>query len=366
MRFCVFASDPLFKYYEKGEVKTRYWNPRDTFDEVCVFSFCDRDVEADKVQEMVGRAKLDVIPIGFPSATGMLGQYRLVRRQLKSRRPDLIRVHNPWHAGLLGVTAGRSLNIPVVLSLHTHYDARREFEPRLLLRLLRLAERYCVRRANAVQCVSNYVADYARNLRPRSVSVIYNRVYTDQFEVAARPGGPRPLILSVGRLDPPKDQDCLIRAVRGLDAELVLVGDGENRSQLEALVRDLGMTDQVHFAGWIPNAKLPELYARADLFAIATHYEGFCIPVLEAMAAGLPVVASNTDPLPEIVAGAGRLVANEPDCFRDAMAAVLSSPDRGAALGRAARMRAEQVNGALQEDLEANLYTSIIADAKLN
>lgn len=87
-------------------------------------------------------------------------------------------------------------------------------------------------------------------------------------------------------MDPPKDQACLIRAIEGLDVELHLIGDGVNRQALELLAADLGLVDRVRFLGSVPHACIQGYYARADLFALATHYEGLGMPVLEAMAAG--------------------------------------------------------------------------------
>ncbi|MCC7264378.1 MAG: glycosyltransferase family 4 protein [Candidatus Latescibacteria bacterium] len=360
MRFGVFSSDPLYKYHQKGEIKARYWNPEEMFDEVCVFSFCDEDIEPEKVQALVGRARLRIVPLGPPSALGLAGQRRRAVEVLQAWQPDLVRVHNPWHAGVVGLGAARKVGAPALLSLHTHYAARRRWERRWLLHLLRPFERYSVRRADCVLCVSEYLTGYAREQGARRVEVIYNRVYAEQFASPPRQRSGRPIILSVGRLDPPKDQACLIRALRGLDAELVLVGDGVNRAALEALARAEGVGERVVFTGAVPHAQIQAQYARADLFAMATHYEGFCIPVLEAMAAGLPVVACNTEPLPEILGGTGRCVPHDPGSFHQALAQLIADPPAARALGQAARTRALQLDGSRMEEREAELYRDLI------
>jgi glycosyltransferase involved in cell wall biosynthesis len=390
MKFCVFSSDPLYKYYEKGEIKQRYWNPLDLFDEVCVFSFCQQDIDADKVQNLVGRARLEIVPLGVPGLASVPRQYRQVLRHLRRMRPDVMRVHNPWHAGLIGVTAARRLGIPVVLSLHTHYDARRRWERRPLLHLLRLIERWVVPRADVVWCVSHYLKGYAEAMQARRIEVIYNRVYTKQFssghlnsmQASSEPsqadaanskpvhdkklaGRRLPVILSVARLDPPKDQACLIEAVRGLEVELVLVGDGENRAQLQEQVRGWDMQEQVRFVGPVPHSRVAEYYAKADIFALATHYEGFGIPVLEAMAAGLPVVASQTQPLPELLGGTGWEVPTTAAGFRQAFEAILAAPDKARRRGELARQRALELDGELVENQEAALYRRMADPAGL-
>ena len=76
--------------------------------------------------------------------------------------------------------------------------------------------------------------------------------------------------------------------------------------------------------GHVPDALLPGLYAGAEAFALPSHYEGFGLPVLEAMAAGTPVVAANSSALPETCGGAARLVAPDGDAFREALPALLA------------------------------------------
>ena len=364
MKLCVFSSDPIYKYHRKGEVKPRYWNPTGMFERVSVFTFCNEDIAPDKVQTLAGDAELEIIPVGPLNPLRFPGQLRFVRRRLADIRPDLIRAHNPWHAGLLAVLAGRRDGIPVLISLHTDYEARRRLERRpwrhrLLLSLLGLIERYTISRADRVLCVTNYLTSYARRLGARSVEVVYNRVYTAQFDGVRRNQNSRPLILSVGRLDPPKDQACLIRAMVGLDADLELVGDGVNLESLRRLADKLGVGDRVRFTGNVPYAEIALCYAKADLFVLATGYEGFCIPVLEAMASALPIVASDTQPLPELLGDCGLLVERDPSVFRAAIAQLLAAPDRRVRLGRAARARALSLDGATMEQREAQLYGAL-------
>jgi glycosyltransferase involved in cell wall biosynthesis len=361
MKFGVFSSDPLFKYYQKGEVKPRYWNPENLFAEVCVFTFCDQDIEPGKVQALAGGARLRIVPLGPPGLWRLPGQRRRAAAVLGEFRPDLVRVHNPWHAGLVGVGAARRLGIPVLLSLHTHYGARRRWEGGWRLQALRVLERYSISRADCALCVTHYLEEYARGAGARQVEVIYNRVYGDQFACERSGFSNPPVILSVGRLDPPKDQACLIRALCGVEAELVLVGEGVNRRALEQLARDQGVAGRVHFAGAVPHGQIQGYYRRADIFAMASHYEGFCIPLLEAMAAGLPVVAGRTDPFPEILGGQGVVVGHDPGSFRAAFLRLMADPRGALELGARARARAQSLDGALMEKREAALYRALAA-----
>jgi glycosyltransferase involved in cell wall biosynthesis len=354
-------ADPLYKYFEKGEIKARYWNPCGLFDEVHIISLTPRDIDPQKVQTLVGDAKLHIHSIGKPSMWSLALYYTRIRSLVAGIKPDLIRAHGPWHTGSLAVYAGRKLQIPVLVSVHSDRDAQRRHEPSLLLQMVRPLERYTLSNASVVICVSDYLHDYARRHGARRTYTIYNKVYCDAF--AARDFGQRkgPLkILSVMRLDRAKYPECLIDAIAPLNAHLKLIGKGEMAGALRDQVARLGLQGRVEFIDQVPNSEISAHYKEADIFAMATHYEGFCIPVLEAMAASLPVVASATGPIPEVLAGTGLVVDKNPAEFTEALAALAADPDRCERLGQAARCRALAVDGMLMEEREANLYQVVM------
>lgn len=123
-----------------------------------------------------------------------------------------------------------------------------------------------------------------------------------------------PYVLFLGTVQPRKNLQRLIRAfarvaAAGLPHRLVIAGrTGWLAAPIRAEVGALGLTDRVHFVGYVPDDDLPALYHGADAFALPSLYEGFGMPALEALAYGLPVVASGTTSLPEIVGDAGLLV----------------------------------------------------------
>ncbi|MFN8522410.1 MAG: glycosyltransferase family 1 protein [Chloroflexota bacterium] len=125
-----------------------------------------------------------------------------------------------------------------------------------------------------------------------------------------------PYILHLGTLEPRKNLATLVRAYAAMRASgitshrLVLAGGGGwQYDELDVLVRELGLESCVLFPGYVKSEEQPLWYSAADVFACPSLYEGFGLPLLEAMACGVPVVASNSSSLPEVVGDAGTLVA---------------------------------------------------------
>jgi len=141
-------------------------------------------------------------------------------------------------------------------------------------------------------------------------------------------------ILSVGTIEPRKNLTSLLEAYRSLkdgqpELQLVIVGKkGWLYEGFFRRLRELGLEDEVIFPGFVPDDDLPPLYSAADLFVFPSLYEGFGLPVLEAMACGTPVVTSNASSLPEVVGDAAVLVdPNDVQALIRAMSAVLDNKE---------------------------------------
>lgn len=152
------------------------------------------------------------------------------------------------------------------------------------------------------------------NVIPPGVDARFYTQHTPDEIAAIRrkyglPGGP--LVLTVGTLQPRKNHLRLVRAFAAIKARAALViagGKGWDYETVRDEVGRLGLSDRVVFTGFVDNADLPALYRAATVFAYPALYEGFGLPALEAMASGVPVVASNTSSLPEVVGEAGLTV----------------------------------------------------------
>ncbi|MGH7320635.1 MAG: glycosyltransferase family 4 protein [Candidatus Rokuibacteriota bacterium] len=178
----------------------------------------------------------------------------------------------------------------------------------------------------------------------------------ERAETRARYALTRPYVLFVGLLEPKKNLPTLLRAVarlRSIDGwgpiELILVGaPGWGPLNLSAEVARLNLRGTVRLLGPVPEADLPALYAEALAFVLPSLWEGFGLPVLEAMAAGAPVIASRRGALPEVAGEAALLVEPEVEPLAAALGTVLADPRlrerlREAGLARAAGFSWERV-----------------------
>jgi glycosyltransferase involved in cell wall biosynthesis len=170
--------------------------------------------------------------------------------------------------------------------------------------LLKALRNFCVRRADTLIAPSEFLARAVAKwgVSAPKVFVVYNAVEIPSWTRTTVPLRTRLNIVTVGRLVPWKQIDHLIEAVAEIDgAGLVVVGDGPERSRLEDLVRATKLTDRIYFAGQRSKEETLDLMTACDLFVLNSTYEGFPHVVLEAMCAGLPVVATAVGGTPELV-----------------------------------------------------------------
>lgn len=170
--------------------------------------------------------------------------------------------------------------------------------------------------------------------REDSIQTIYNGVNPQYRPSLDDPVDGPPVILYVGRSDPYKNLLCLIdgfHALRqsGVDARLRIIGPTDPRyPEPRQRVTELGLDPWVDSAGYVSDAALLRAYQDASVFVLPSRYEGFGLPVLEAMACGTPVVCSNASALPEVAGEAALLFdPSEADDLAEALRKVLTDPD---------------------------------------
>jgi glycosyltransferase involved in cell wall biosynthesis len=273
---------------------------------------------------------------------GFFELVRLVRRE----RPDLLHASSS-KAGVLGRMAAAAARVPVrIFTVHGWAFAAHSGMPS---RLYRLADRLMDPLTTVTICVSEHEreAGLAAGTCARSRTV----VIPNAVDVAASPRfrseeRARPRILAVGRLKPPKDFQTLVEALAALphgSFDALIVGDGPDRARLEEQIRELWLTGRVRLAG--QRRDVPELLAGADVFVLPSRSEGHPVSVLEAMAAGVPVVASRVGGIPEQVEDGvtGLLVEpGDPEALAAALGRLAADPALRRRLGVAGRRRAEK------------------------
>lgn len=241
---------------------------------------------------------------------------------LGREKPDLLHAHSS-KAGLLGRIAASVVGIPSVFTAHGWAFTGGATLTRKLVAVP--GEWIAARTGGDIICVSHYdraLACRLRIARDSRLHTVWNGI--DDTAERARPGASHvPVITMVARFSAPKDHATLIHAAASLIESpwrLRLVGDGPLLSAVQALASRLGIADRVEFLG--ARTDVAALLASSHIFVLASRFEGLPISIIEAMRAGLPVVASDVGGVSELVdARSGLLV---PACDSRALASALA------------------------------------------
>ena len=283
--------------------------------------------------EVIG---LDLPPHGF-SFRGMLKLARLLR----SSRADVIHSHG---RGAAAYAAGARLLHRSACMVHTVHRADGDLlSGRNLIRgKMTKAMDHVV----AVSCAAADAFAAANSVDGAGISVIHNGIDTARFAMTTETQRTGNRLCSIANLSSDKDPATLLQAFRLVrkerpDASLLLVGDGPRRDEITRMIDAMGLADAVEMPGF--RNDVPEILSRADVFVHASHTEGLGIAVLEAMAAGVPVVATGVGGLMEIIEDGvtGLLVEpRNPEALTEALLHLLSNADLRCHLADAARERA--------------------------
>jgi glycosyltransferase involved in cell wall biosynthesis len=336
------------------------WEPR-------VISLSDRGPLAEPLEA----AGIPVTAIGAGRVRSPAGLWRAtvgLTRCLKEQQPAVLQTFL-FHANIAGRLAARRARVPVVVS------GIRVAEKRGRWRLN--VDRWTDHLVNRHVCVSQSVADFSireSGLAESKVLVIPNGVDVERF-AAARPADLSPFgipkdaatILSVGRLDEQKNPFGLLHsfaaiAERHPSAHLLFVGHGTDEPDLRAEITDLRLDSRVHLAGW--QADVPGIMRACDLFVLASKWEGMPNVLLEAGAAGIPIISTRVEGAEEIITSgeSGVLVGiSRQNELAAAIDDCLADPD--AAKDRAVRLQqvvSEQFTWESVVNSYSKLYASLL------
>lgn len=320
--------------------------------------------------ENLGRSPWLYLQVPFLVLFELMAALRLAR----AIRPDVIHAHWFVPQGIVAALVGRILRIPVVLTAHGGdvYGLRG--------RLLDAVRRAVASRCEAVTVVSR---DMATNLpqvtsrRGERPKVMPMGVDSQRFSGPAHREGSEQTVLFVGRLARKKGVEYLVRAfpqvlARHPDARLLLVGDGPCRRELEALSSQLRLGDRLLFAGAQPQAALPGFYRSSRVFVLPSvvaasgDTDGLPVVLLEAMAAGCPLVGTAVGGIPDVmIHGRTGLVVEPaaPSALAAAINRLLDSPAEASKMGALAQRWARRKFDWRQV---ARGYATVLAQAARN
>lgn len=306
--------------------------------------FFDQGIDVDLVLVKAEGPYLSEVPGGVRvvdlHSSRVLTSLPRLTHYLRRERPQSM-LSAMDHANIVAIWARKLSGVPcrVVVSVHSTLSRALTNNPNLRGYLMPNLIRIFYPWADTVVAVSNGVAeDFANITRlPReSIKVIYNPIVIPELLEKAKEAvehpwfsrGEPPVILSVGRLTKAKDYPTLIRAFalvrRKYPARLMILGEGEERANLEALAQELGLQDDISLPGFVDN---PYAYmARAAVFVLSSAWEGFGNVLVEAMAVGTPVISTDCPSGPAEILENGRWGKLVPVGDTNAMAqAILST-----------------------------------------
>lgn len=300
LKLCIFPNDPLISYFKKGEIKSRYFNPNDIFEEIHVISFIENDIDETKAQILFGTAKLHIHSIGKISINKRKKEFENIMNLIRTIDPDVIRAYNSRLEGWFAANCAEKLNIPFFLSIHTQMDHNRIIAKKTNLKkylglkyLEKFIEPYVIKQANKITIVYKIIEPYVIKKGGKNPELLYNRIDLSQFSKGEKIERlPTPLVLSVGNLIREKNHECVIRAMKNLDAHHLIIGKGNDFKRLQKIIKDEKLERKVQIIDSVPHNEIQNYYKSANVFALAydPELEELPMPVMEAMASGLPTI----------------------------------------------------------------------------
>ena len=286
---------------------------------------------------------------------------------------SIVHTHSPFVTGWLGARAARQANVPLVFTYHTQLEEYTHYVPFETRATRRAATQLTRRYANATDAVIVPTAAMERRLRALGVrtriEVIPSGIDVARFARGRRSdalrarlgvGAHEKMVLCVGRLGREKNLELAIEAFARLGdsaARLVVVGDGPHRQALERFVRLAGVATRTRFGGEFGRDALPDAYASADAFVLPSSSETQGLVLVEALAAGAPIVAVDTPQTRDVLDGAGEIVPSDARSLAAGLGRVLREGGVDAAHRAAVAAR---FDGAALGDLAIALYRSLL------
>ena len=308
-----------------------------------------REDSASVVLDPIREAGVEVVTM---QAGSLFNQRRLKRLTdfFKLEKIDLIQTHL-YYSNILGSIAANQTGVPVIATLHSVATPAGWKN-----NILQLIEDYCLNQyATRILAVGNMVAQaHVRRYKDRKLDVIINGIpklqpvqnqERDRLRHEITGNGSKQIIVTVGRFSRAKGYEDLIQAFKLLHKKdvqpvLLMVGAGTMVDTIKEQIESNRLSHSVILAG--ERNDVPQLLASSDVFASSSHREGLPLAVLEAMMAGLPVVATSVGDIPNVVTSDTGVIVppHQPAKLAAALEDLLKHPEKRKAMGKAAQVRA--------------------------
>lgn len=383
MKVLIFPNDPLLSYFKKGELKEKYFNPNNIFDEIHFVTFTDNECKIDEIKITLGKAKgiihtfppLTIFDFFFPI-------YRInkIYSKISNYKFDVVRAFNPIVHGYIAGNISKKLSLPFIISIHTNYDLdiRYQYKKNKDIRFFKYlltkytTEKQTLKMATHIIAKYNFISKFVLNngVEKNKVSTIYNRVHLNIFRPKAKQITNKLKVICVGNLIEGKGQRTLLKAMKKINKaiSLTLVGDGEDYNLLKKMVTDLNLNERVKFTRSVPNYKLASLYQEHDIFAQPNKYGGFPIPALEATACGLALVMPRPihENSPEFTGEYAEVVENTPEGFAKGINKIAADILLRQEMIAKGLNIISKYNGDVMELKESKLYKNTIRNYKVS
>jgi glycosyltransferase involved in cell wall biosynthesis len=311
----------------------------------------------------IGKPGVRVLAGRRPSLPGRLLLAMKLFAWIRSCKPDVVITHTHY-ANILGqlaaAFAGVRRRVAVHHSILTEYPAFARYVDWLMGTLGVYTTQIAVSNS-VVDSMLNYPRRYRSNVHTiyNGIALGRNSCLPSQRRASVQANSPK--ILHVGRLSPEKNHELLLKSLEQLPGvSLVLVGDGELRDTLERQAEAMGLAGRVCFMGEVAAENVRALMAACDLFMFPSAYEAMPMALLEAMAAGMPIVASDIPANRELLQDTGVLVPPDPKELSCAAQQLLADACSAKELGRRAAGRARKFS----VETMLNGYESLLVPAR--
>ncbi|MCK4234467.1 glycosyltransferase [candidate division WOR-3 bacterium] len=289
--------------------------------------------------------------LGIKNNRDILCIFKLVKL-LKQERANIVHTHL-FYANIYGRIAAKLVRVPIIISTeHSNAPWRNKQRLKLKIRLLidRVTAKFCDRIIAISESVKDNLIQWER-IDPNKIVVIHNGINIKKYQIMDknRDGSSSDSVIGcIGRLEPIKGHIFFMKAAARIfekirNVRFILIGDGSLRQDLEKLAQDLNISKRVSFLGFRDD--IPELLSVIDVFVLPSLWEGFGIVLLEAMAMGKVVVASDVGGISEIVVDkkTGYLCPPmDPNTLADIVVGLLKDPLKIRTMGLVGRERVKK------------------------